>query len=172
MIYLITGPMASGKSTVAELMAKKFKRSVHLRGDVFRKMIVSGREEMSENPSEEAEIQLDLRYQLTAEVAKGYSNAGFTVIVQDNYYGEKLPYILELMAPEKVEPIVLTPTADVIREREHNRGKAGYIGFDVDNLRKEFLKTTPHIGLWIDNSVEQPHETVDHIMNELGIESN
>ncbi|WP_244671326.1 MULTISPECIES: hypothetical protein [Bacillaceae] len=42
MIYLITGPMASGKFTVAELMAKKFKRSVHLRGDVFRKMIVSG----------------------------------------------------------------------------------------------------------------------------------
>lgn len=37
---------------------------------------------------------------------KRYSNAGFTVIVQDNYYGEKLPYILELLAPEKVEPIV------------------------------------------------------------------
>lgn len=172
MIYLITGPMASGKSTVAELMAKKFEKSVHLRGDIFRKMIVSGREEMSENSSEEAENQLDLRYQLTAEVAKGYSNAGFTVIVQDNYYGEKLPYILELMAPEKVEPIVLIPNANVIRERERNRGKAGYIGFNVDGLREEFLKTTPHIGLWIDNSIEQPHETVDHIMNELGMESN
>lgn len=163
--------MASGKSTVAELMAKKIKRSVHLRGDIFRKMIVSGREEMSEKPSKEAESQLDLRYQLTAKVAKGYSNAGFTVIVQDNYYGEKLPYILELLTPEKVEPIVLTPTADVIREREHNRGKSGYIGFDVDSLHKEFLKTTPRIGLWIDNSKEQPHETVEHIMNKLGIES-
>ncbi|PGZ94935.1 phosphotransferase [Bacillus pseudomycoides] len=164
--------MASGKSTVAELMAKKFEKSVHLRGDIFRKMIVSGRKEMSGNSSEEAENQLDLRYQLTAEVAKGYSNAGFTVIVQDNYYGEKLPYILELMAPEKVESIVLIPNANVIRERERNRGKAGYIGFNVDGLREEFLKTTPHIGLWIDNSVEQPHETVDHIMNELGMKSN
>ncbi|WP_445493064.1 hypothetical protein [Niallia sp. 03133] len=81
-------------------------------------MIVSGQKEMNENPSVEAENQLDLRYQLTAEVAKGNSKAGFTVIVQDNYYGEKLPYFLELMAPEKVEPIVLTPNADVIRERE------------------------------------------------------
>ncbi len=172
MIYLITGLMASGKSTVAELMAKKFKKSVHLRGDIFRKMIVSGRKEMSENPSVDAKNQLDLRYYLTAEVAKNYSKAGFTVIVQDNYYGEKLPYILELMAPEKVEPIVLIPNTDVIREREHNRSKDGYIGFDVARLRKEFLKTTPKIGLWIDNSAEQPYETVEHIMNELGIESN
>ncbi|WP_268745136.1 hypothetical protein [Cytobacillus firmus] len=43
---------------------------------------------MSEKPSKEAETQADLRYQLTAEVAKCYSNAGFTVIVQDNYYGQ------------------------------------------------------------------------------------
>ena len=119
---------------------------------------------MSEKPSKEAETQADLRYKLTAEVAKCYSKAGFTDIVQDNYCGEKLQYILELMAPEKVEPIVLTPTANVNREREHNRGKFDYIGFDVDILRKEFLKNTSRIGLWIDNSIEQPHETVDYIM--------
>ncbi|GIN95277.1 hypothetical protein J6TS1_11470 [Siminovitchia terrae] len=40
-------------------------------------------------------------YNFPKDVAKGYSNAGFTVIVQDNYYGEKIPYILELMALEK-----------------------------------------------------------------------
>lgn len=78
------------------------------------------------------------------------------------------------MGHEKVEPIDLTPNADVIRERKHNRGKFGYIGFNVDSLRKEFIKTTPHlrIGLWVDNSIEQPHETVDYIMAKLGIELN
>ncbi len=50
--------------------------------------------------------------------------------------------------------LMLSEKESVIRERELNRDKAGYIGFDVDSLRKEFLKTTPHIGLWIDNSVE------------------
>ena len=55
---------------------------------------------MIEKPSKEAETQADLRYKLTAEVAKCYSKAGFTDIVQDNYCGEKLQYILELMAPE------------------------------------------------------------------------
>ena len=47
-IYLITGVMASGKSTVAERLATRMEKGVHLRGDVFRKMIASGREEMRE----------------------------------------------------------------------------------------------------------------------------
>ena len=46
-IYLITGLMASGKSTVSDLLAKSIEKCVHLRGDVFRKMIISGRENMS-----------------------------------------------------------------------------------------------------------------------------
>ena len=47
-IYLITGLMASGKSTVSDLLAKSIEKCVHLRGDVFRKMIISGRENMLE----------------------------------------------------------------------------------------------------------------------------
>lgn len=52
---------AAGKSTVAEALAKRLDKCVHLRGDIFRKMIVSGREEMWERPSEEALSQLELR---------------------------------------------------------------------------------------------------------------
>ncbi len=38
-IYLITGVMASGKSTVAQLLASRLEKGVHLRGDLFRRMI-------------------------------------------------------------------------------------------------------------------------------------
>jgi cytidylate kinase len=72
MIYVITGLMASGKSTVAELLAREFTRSVHLRGDLYRRMIVCGRKEMSEAPGEEALRQLDLRYRLATQAAKEY----------------------------------------------------------------------------------------------------
>ncbi|WP_249019480.1 zeta toxin family protein [Conexibacter sp. S30A1] len=41
-IYLITGPMAAGKSTVARLLAARFERGVHLEGDVFRRSIGAG----------------------------------------------------------------------------------------------------------------------------------
>jgi len=56
-IILVTGIMASGKSTVAQLLAEQFERSVHLRGDLFRKMIVNGRREMQPDGEEEAEVE-------------------------------------------------------------------------------------------------------------------
>lgn len=57
-IFLITCVMASGKSTVAQLLAEKFDKGVHLRGDTFRRMIVSGREEMLPDSEGEAVRQL------------------------------------------------------------------------------------------------------------------
>ena len=168
MIYLITGVMASGKSTVAELLAQHFEKSVHLRGDTFRKMIVCGRAEMSEAPSDEALAQLDLRYRLTAEAAKQYHRAGFTVVMQDNYYGEKLLYVLGLLAPEPVQIIVLCPGPDTVRQREQQRGKTGYHGFAVEVLHADFMANTPRIGLWIDNSGQTPQETVRQILAEMG----
>jgi cytidylate kinase len=55
-IYLITGPMAAGKSTVARLLAERFERGVHLQGDFFRSSIVSGRVEMTPELSADALI--------------------------------------------------------------------------------------------------------------------
>ncbi|WP_329202698.1 AAA family ATPase [Streptomyces sp. NBC_01435] len=41
-VVLITGVMASGKSTVAQALAERLPRAAHVRGDVFRRMVVSG----------------------------------------------------------------------------------------------------------------------------------
>lgn len=167
MIYLITGLMASGKSTVAELLAKKFNKSVHLRGDNFRKFIVHGRVDMSAEPTEEALAQLDLRYRLTAQTAKAYHAEGFAVVVQDNYYGDRLPYILGLLEPDETRVIVLCPDVNTIWEREKARGKTGYGAFDIDALYREFMDTTPRLGTWIDNSAETPEQTVRRILERL-----
>ncbi len=82
-IFLITGIPGSGKSTVADLVARRFPRAAHVQGDVFRRMVVSGREAMSPDPSAEAWRQLRLRYRLGAAVADAYFEAGLTVVVQD-----------------------------------------------------------------------------------------
>jgi predicted kinase len=168
MICLITGMMASGKSTVAELLAQKFELSVHLWGDVFRKMIASGRAEMSANPSAEAVSQLHLRYQLTAQTAKAYADNGFTVIVQDNYYGEMLPFVLSLLKPYKARVFVLCPTVETIRAREQSRAKSGYVNFGVESLYNDFMANTPRIGFWIDNSSESAEETAARIYEYCG----
>lgn len=163
MIYLITGLMASGKSTVAEILARRLDRSVHLHGDIFRRMIVSGRADMAENPSYEALSQLDLRYRLTANAAKEYHHAGFDVVVQDNYYGEQLPHMIDLLAPEPVFTVVLCPSIESIKLREAGRNKSGYGGFSVESLYEAFHSETPRIGLWLDNSHQTPEETAAQI---------
>lgn len=163
-MYLITGLMASGKSTVSELLAASLEKCVHLRGDVFRKMIVSGREDMSDPPSEEAVRQLHLRYRLTADAAKMYFDSGFSVVIQDNYYGSELSRMLEYLQGYPVEAVVLCPGVETIRERELHRGKTGYSGFEVEALYDLFMETTPRTGFWLDNSDQTPQQTAAAIL--------
>src|SRR5487761_316908 len=77
--FVITGVMAAGKSTVAELLAERFERAVHVRGDLFRKLIVRGRDPISPELSDEALRQLDLRQRIAASVANDYWRDDFTV---------------------------------------------------------------------------------------------
>ena len=82
--------MAAGKSTVARLLAERFDCGVHLEGDFFRRSIVSGRVEMTPHASPEAAAQLRLRYRLAAAAADTYSQAGFTVVLEDVIAGPLL----------------------------------------------------------------------------------
>jgi cytidylate kinase len=75
--------MAAGKSTVARLLASRFEHGVCLEGDLFRRSIVRGREDMTPDASPEALRQLRLRYGLAAAAADEYFDAGFTVAVED-----------------------------------------------------------------------------------------
>src|SRR5580704_12960632 len=94
-VLLITGIQAAGKSTVAQLVAEQLEQSVHLRGDRFRRMIVSGRADMTPDASPEALSQLRLRYQLTASAADQYFRAGFTVVAQDIVLGQHLTEMVQ-----------------------------------------------------------------------------
>jgi len=76
-VILLTGVMAAGKSTVAQLLAERFPRAVHVRGDVFRRFIVTGRvEPTTPNMPPEAQAQLMLRHQLAVATADAYAPAG------------------------------------------------------------------------------------------------
>lgn len=94
-IILITGIQASGKSTVAQLLAESLPRSVHVRGDLFRRLIVNGRADMTPDPTPEALRRLHLRHRLTATVCDEYFREGFTVIAQDVILGTHLAEIAD-----------------------------------------------------------------------------
>jgi len=170
-IYIVTGIMASGKSTISQLLAEKTDYSVHVRGDEFRRVVVSGRAQVTMNPSEEAIKQLRLRYKLAAQVAQGYYSAGFTTIVQDNYLGEETKYFIDQFSLTPIYMITLCPSVQTVTEREISRNKTGYVHWDVKSLNDSLINENPRVGLWIDSSNQTPDETVTEILSRYETEA-
>jgi predicted kinase len=169
-IVLITGNMASGKSSVAQALAERLPRSVHLRGDLFRRLIVNGRAEMGATLSAEAERQLQLRYDLAVATAKRYADAGFTVVYQDIVIGAALSAVVAAFQPYRLAVVVLCPRPEVVAAREHARPKTGYPDEESIAAFDHVLRAeTPRIGYWLDSSDLSVAETVDQILTRLGL---
>lgn len=170
-VMVITGVMASGKSTVAQLLAERLPRTVHVRGDVFRRMLVSGRREIvpagDDEESEEAVGQLRLRYRVSASTADLYAAAGWTAVVQDVVLGEHLKPYLDAVRSRPLYLVVLAPSAQSVAEREAARAKSGYGSWTVGHLDHVLRHDTPRLGLWLDSTGQTPDETVDAILASL-----
>ncbi len=163
-IYLITGPMAAGKSTVARLLASRFERGVHLEGDVFRRSIVTGRAEMTPEPSQEAVEQLRLRYRLAAAAADTYFQAGFSVALEDVVAGPLLDDCRAMVRGQPCHVIVLLPSIEAVAAREAGRDAEGYSRWTIEQLYEGFVDTTSRIGIWLDTTDLTPEETVEEIL--------
>jgi predicted kinase len=168
-LFLITGAMAAGKSTVAESLARRLDRSVHLRGDVFRKMIVSGAAAMGPELSPEAARQLALRHRLACEVAEGYLDAGFSVVYQDILIGPALQEVADRLRHRSPAIVALSPKPEVLAQRDRNRAKTGYgEHFPPSVLALALEHETPRLGLWLDTSDLSVDEVVECILGEFG----
>lgn len=164
-VVLITGIQAAGKSTVAQALAERLPRSVLVRGDTFRRMVVNGRADLTPNPSGEALRQLQLRYRLAAEVTDAYFAAGFTVITQDVILGT---YLTEMIASIRSRPllvVVLAPRPEAVTAREAGRGKRAYDRWTIGQLDGALRRETPRVGLWLDTSDQSPAETAAEILD-------
>jgi cytidylate kinase len=169
-VWLITGAQASGKSTVADLLAHRFERGVHVRGGQFYRWAVRGWVHFDDSEqAEEARRLLRLRYRLSALVAAEYALAGFTTVVQDNIYG---PDVVDWLGRVDVAPkhlVVLRPNVEVLSVRHEERrrltGKTAYRGSYTVTDNDADLATTPaDLGLWLDTSRQTPEETVEVIL--------
>lgn len=166
-VIVITGVMAAGKSTVAELLAQRLPTSVHIRGDAFRRMVVNGRADMTPDPSPAATAQLHLRYDLAAHAADTYAEAGFDAIVQDVIIGSELATFVSRISTPHRYLVVLTPSVSVVEWREEQRTKAGSVHFSAGALDEMLRRETAQIGYWLDSSTQSPDETVDDILANL-----
>jgi chloramphenicol 3-O-phosphotransferase len=164
-LILITGAMAAGKSTVAQAVAEALPKSVHLRGDIFRRMIVNGAAVMGPVLDDEAQAQLRLRHDLACDAARRYHAAGFSVVYQDILIGRHLTDVVARLADLDPRIVVLCPDAATLARRDRERSKTGYgEGFPPEILADALVRETPRIGLWIDSSQMTVDEVVARIL--------
>jgi cytidylate kinase len=148
---------------VAQLLAERLPRSVHVRGDIFRRMIVNGRADVTPELADEAIRQLKLRHQLAAAVTDSYFQAGFTAIVQDVILGDHLAGTIAMIRSRPLLVVVLAPQPATIADRQAGRSKNAYGRWTITQL-DDALQQTPRLGLWLDTSAQAPAETVDEIL--------
>jgi predicted kinase len=77
-ILILTGPPGAGKTTVAEILAERSERAVHLESDAFFRFIRAG---YIEPWREESHEQNQIVMQVVAGAAAGYAAAGYFTIV-------------------------------------------------------------------------------------------
>lgn len=169
-VWLAIGVQAAGKSTVADGLARRFDRGVHVRGGQFSRWAVRGWVHAGDaGQPDAARRHLELRYRLSATVADEYGRAGFTTVVQDNVFGDDVVAWLSRISTRPRYLVVLRPSPAVVAERDDERRRAtGKVAYrpgestiaDLDG----FLDETPRIGLWLDTSSQSATETVDEIL--------
>jgi chloramphenicol 3-O-phosphotransferase len=168
-VWLVTGAQASGKTTVADLLARRHARGVHVRGGELYRWAVTGWVHVDGDDAAEARRLLDLRYRLSALIADEYAAAGFTTVVQDNIYGDDVVSWLRSVRARPLHLVVLRPSVEAIEARDAERrlrtGKVAYRSGFTPARNDEHLATTPHhLGLWLDTSSLTAEQTVDAIV--------
>jgi chloramphenicol 3-O-phosphotransferase len=166
--------MASGKSTVACLLAQSFPKGVHVEADVLQQMVVSGSEWVSRPgvPTGEAANQLRIRLKNMCLLGRSFFEEGFSVVLDDIIIGDRWHELQTELSGLPFSLVVLAPSVEVVtRQRDRYRRKspqgAGWAAY----LDQELRSTMAGIGLWIDSSAETPAETVAQILSNLDIDS-
>jgi predicted kinase len=169
-LIVVTGIMASGKSTIARLLAQRFVRGVHIEADVLQRMIVSGGVWISQpgEPDGEAAQQLRLRLKNLCLLGRSFFKAGFTVVLDDIILGDRWKHLQEDLHDLPFFLVVLAPQVDVVTsQRDRNRAKAPQGHAWATYLDHALRTTMAGMGLWIDTSEQTPEETVEQILQHL-----
>lgn len=172
-IFVITGQLAAGKSTVAGALLAQFPHGFHIDVDGVREMVVSGYASPLDR-SEEADRQFRVAEEASARLAEVYHDAGFTVAIEGTIDPRHMQAALtELGLWDGTTAVELYPPLEVALER--NRART-HKGFDTEILEEAIhgidaqLRGEPPPEGWlrIDNGGEPVAVTVGRILAAAG----
>lgn len=127
-IYFIVGAPASGKSTAAKALARRFAKCIVIPVDEVREFVQSGLVLPSFDWSPALVEQLECARASVVAMAGAYRKAGFAVIIDDFYdQSGKLAEYSQLVNEPNVHQVLLFPDPPVAQARQKARdGSGGY----------------------------------------------
>ncbi len=167
LVFLVSGPVGAGKTTVARRLAERLPLAAHIESDRFQNLIVSGGLHPHQEPRKEALRQLHVRTRNVSLVADNFFRSGITPVIDDVIvYRERLQEYVALIHSRPLALVMLAPPLQVSLARDAARTEknVGHIWGHLDGVMRQELTGT---GLWIDNSGLSPNQTVDVILERI-----
>lgn len=166
-VLAITGPTGSGKSTVAEKLAKQIDRCVNIDADHVKHMIVSGFYKDGNNPGGWGFNQWGLVGDSIGLLAANFLKEGYKVII--NGYIDEPAWTNIQKQITLTHKVLLLPHLDTVTQRDAGRNEDVRMGdkvvavhhthFSNDDFLQDFIKLDT-----ISHTIKQ---TVDEISNLL-----
>lgn len=175
-VFIISGAIGAGKSTVSEHLMARFPRGVHIPVDDLRSFVVSGYADPVAPWTEETDLQFRLARETAASMAAAYAAAGFAVAIDDIVTpGEVEELFLPALQGYKVHRVLLRPSLDVALHRNATRSNKTFdTAVLTDTLRLvhgrlEGLRYAERGWQVMDTGDVSVEATVDRILRVAGI---
>ena len=169
-IFVITGQLSAGKSTVARALLDRYEHGYHIDVDGIREMVTSGLASPLEW-TDETSRQFELAIRASAALARVYADAGFAVAIEGGVDPELAEAALaEAGLRDRMVGIVLHPRLDVALERNRSRETKSFDTSILEDAMRQIEEDVARDAArpgWheIDNSDDTVDATVERILS-------
>jgi len=167
-VVIISGPSGAGKSSVAELLAQRYDRTVHLETDLWFRAIRMGQIHPMQPESDRQNRMIS---RAVARSAGAFAQEQFAVFIDGVIGPHLLPIYIDELRPAAVPVhfIVLLPSLEeTIRRVQPRDSKRRMIENEHRALHDEFTRHGEFAGCVVDNSSLTAEQTADLVMEACG----
>ena len=169
LLWLISGVPGSGKSSVADALARKYPKGVHLPMDDLRQLVRSGLASPLDWNAETS-VQFEIARRNAARLAADYVSSGFSVVIDDVVREADMPQFLPHLGGLVPRKILLSPSIFVVHRRNSQRTNKSFDTKILEpvatRMHGQLLAGCPPEAGWVvlDTSTQSVNDTVDTIL--------